>query len=213
MMIIRPIALSDLDGLLRMISSIGVGLTTLPNNRALLQGRIVASEASFAGKAARADEQYMFVLENTETGYIVGVAALAAAVGLQEPWYSYRVGQVVHASRELGIFNQTPTLFLSNDHTGATELCSLFLHPDYRRGRNGGMAAVTHTQRVARRLDPRSCRRDVVAGIFGDDRKRIASRRFRRHAARRRQSRFRRDQGGPHVARELQALEGGEHRH
>ena len=29
------------------------------------------------------------------------------------------------------------TLYLSNDLTGSTELCSLFLHPDYRSGNNG----------------------------------------------------------------------------
>ena len=29
------------------------------------------------------------------------------------------------------------TLYLSNDLTGSTELCSLFLHPDYREGYNG----------------------------------------------------------------------------
>ena len=29
------------------------------------------------------------------------------------------------------------TLYLSNDLTGSTELCSLFLHPDYRTGNNG----------------------------------------------------------------------------
>lgn len=30
-----------------------------------------------------------------------------------------------------------PTLSLSNDHTGSSELCTLFLDPDYRNGKNG----------------------------------------------------------------------------
>ena len=44
-----------------------------------------------------------------------------------EPWYNYHVGTLVHASRALGVYTVAPTLFLANDHTGHTELCSLFL--------------------------------------------------------------------------------------
>jgi arginine N-succinyltransferase len=47
------------------------------------------------------------------------------------------VGHVVHASPELGVFTQTRTLFLNNDHTGQSELCSLLLHPEWRRGGAG----------------------------------------------------------------------------
>ena len=43
----------------------------------------------------------------------------------------------MHSSRELDVFTRMETLYLSNDLTGSTELCSLFLHPDYRTGNNG----------------------------------------------------------------------------
>jgi arginine N-succinyltransferase len=78
-------------------------------------------------------------MEEVDTARIVGVCGVAGFVGLRDPWYSYRVGTVVHASRELGIFTRTPTLFLSNDHTGATELCSLLLDAAFRVGRNGAL--------------------------------------------------------------------------
>jgi arginine N-succinyltransferase len=139
MMCIRPIATEDLPALLKLAAKTGIGLTTLPNNEKLLQARIAASVASFAGHADPAEQIYMFVLEDLALSKIVGTCAVAAAVGLREPWYSYRVGQVVHASKELGIFTQTPTLFLSNDHTGHSELCSLFLDPEYRVGKNGAL--------------------------------------------------------------------------
>jgi arginine N-succinyltransferase len=139
MVIVRPIAATDLASLMLLVKDAGVGLTTLPNNEPLLQARIAASLASFAGTAAKADEQWVFVMEDVASKRIVGIAAIAGAVGLREPWYSYRVGTVVHASRELAIFTETPTLFLSNDHTGSTELCSLYLHPEYRVGRNGAL--------------------------------------------------------------------------
>ena len=138
-MIVRPIAHADLPSLLALAEGAGIGMTTLPRNQTLLAARIDASERTFAGRAENADRQWMFVLEDPSAKRIAGVSAIVGAVGLRDPFYSYRVGLVVHASRELGIFTQTPTLFLSNDHTGASELCSLYLDPQYRQGRNGAL--------------------------------------------------------------------------
>jgi len=145
MVVVRPVALDDLPAVMALVrasAANAVGLTTLPNNEGLMRSRVAQSVATFARQAEVADEQWMFVMEDitaTVKPNVVGICAIAGAVGLREPWYSYRVGTVVHASRELGIFTRTPTLFLSNDHTGATELCSLYLHPDYRVGRNGAL--------------------------------------------------------------------------
>jgi arginine N-succinyltransferase len=79
----------------------------------------------------------MFVLEHTEDGSIAGVCAIKGAVGLTEPFYNYRIGTLVHCSRELNVFTRMETLYLSNDLTGSSELCSLFLLPQYRAGFNG----------------------------------------------------------------------------
>ncbi len=137
MMLIRPIDDTDLPSLMTLIKATGVGLTSLPSNEAALAQRIEMSMASFAGKAEKADELFLFVLEDTEIRQVVGTCGVAAAVGLRQAFYSYRVGLAVHASQELNVFTQTQTLFLGNDHTGDSELCSLFLSPEYRRDRNG----------------------------------------------------------------------------
>jgi arginine N-succinyltransferase len=79
----------------------------------------------------------MFVMEDTANRKLAGVCAIKGAVGLTEPFYNYRIGTLVHSSRELDVFTRMETLYLSNDLTGATELCSLFLLPDYRTGYNG----------------------------------------------------------------------------
>ena len=139
MMLIRPIASADLPSLMQLIKATGVGLTSLPSNEAALSLRVEASNASFAGTAQKADELFLFVLEDTLAKRVVGTCGLATAVGLRQAWYSYRVGLAVHASQELNVFTQTQTLFLSNDHTGHSELCSLFLAPEYRRDRNGNL--------------------------------------------------------------------------
>jgi len=137
MFYIRPIAREDLPALLSLSERTGAGLTTLPANAERLAGRIERSLASFAGKAPKAEECYVFVLVDGVGGNVVGISAIEAAVGLSEPWYNYHVGTQVHASRELGVYTAAPTLFLANDHTGHSELCSLFLDAHHRRARNG----------------------------------------------------------------------------
>jgi arginine N-succinyltransferase len=144
MFYIRPIVRDDLPAVLALSERTGAGLTTLPADRERLHARIERSLASFAGTAERADACYMFVLVDGDAGAparVVGISAIEAAVGLREPWYNYHVGTLVHASRNLGVYTVAPTLFLANDHTGNTELCSLFLDQAYRRGKNGPLLA------------------------------------------------------------------------
>ena len=164
-MIIRPIAGNDLPALLALVAKTGVGLTTLPANAEELERRIAASEASFAGTTQRADQVFLFALEDTATRLIVGTAGVAAAVGLRQAWYSYRVGQAVHASQELGIYSQTSTLFLTNDHTGNSELCSLFLDPDFRRDGNGSLLSKARFLFIAQHR--KSFSKRVIAELRG----------------------------------------------
>ena len=141
MFYVRPIARDDLPAVLALSERTGAGLTTLPANGERLSERIERSLASFAGTAARGDACYVFVLVDSTTRRVVGISAIEAAVGLTEPWYNYHVGTIVHASRALDVYTVAPTLFLANDHTGHTELCSLFLDQAFRRGRNGPLLA------------------------------------------------------------------------
>jgi arginine N-succinyltransferase len=135
-MIVRPATMADLPALLSLAHSAGTGLTTLPADAVRLRHRLEWAEKTFAGQAERADADYLFVLE-AENGQAVGICALAGAVGMREPWYNYRLGLFVAASKNLGINQHMPTLFLGNDMTGHSELCSLFLHADHRSGLNG----------------------------------------------------------------------------
>lgn len=170
MMIIRPITHADLGALVGLASNTGVGLTTLPPNEAELAKRVDAAVASFAGTAPKADEIFLFVLEDTVAKQVVGTCGLATAVGLRQPWYSYRVGLVVHASQELGLFTQTPTLFLTNDHTGHSELCSLFLDAGYRRDRNGQLLSKSRLLFLAQHRERFS--KKIIAelrGVSDDD--------------------------------------------
>ncbi|WCN14650.1 arginine N-succinyltransferase [Marinomonas mediterranea] len=139
MMVIRPIQKDDMPSLYRLAEQTGVGFTSLIADEAILERKINASLESFSKKNLNqpGNEDYLFVLEDTETGNVVGTTGLLAAVGLEEPFYSYHIGTTTHSSRELGVHNIHPTLVLNNDYTGFSEVCTLFLEEGYRHSKNG----------------------------------------------------------------------------
>jgi arginine N-succinyltransferase len=137
MLVVRAIQERDLEALLTMATQVGGGMTTLKPDRQMLGKRVEVACASFAEAIPPDQRDYLFVMEDTGNGRLVGVCAIKAAVGLTEPFYNYRIGTLVHSSTELNVFSRMETLYLSNDLTGCAELCSLFLHPDYRSGSNG----------------------------------------------------------------------------
>ncbi|WP_042151248.1 MULTISPECIES: arginine N-succinyltransferase [unclassified Pseudoalteromonas] len=138
MMVIRPIRKSDFAELVKIADESGHGFTSLPNNEELLAAKIARSEASFIKTVdCPQDEGYLFVLENTETGEVVGTSAIEAAVGLDDAFYHYHLSKVIHSSRTLNVYNPVEILTLCNDYTGATELCTLFLREQARKNGNG----------------------------------------------------------------------------
>lgn len=97
-----------------------------------LAARIERACKTVGGELPKADQVYLFVLEDTELNKVVGVCGIEVALGLKEPWYNFHLGTQVHASEPLSVYKALPTLYLSNDHTNCSELCTLFLDPDYR---------------------------------------------------------------------------------
>lgn len=138
MIIIRPIQATDYNDLHRIAIDSGHGFTSLPVNEDMLKKRISHSEESFRLQVNEPGNQgYLFVMEDTQTGQVIGTAGIEAAVGLDNAFYHYHLGKVVHSSRELNIHNTVETLALCNDYTGATEICTLFLQESHRKDGNG----------------------------------------------------------------------------
>ncbi|VVQ23421.1 arginine N-succinyltransferase [Pseudomonas fluorescens] len=155
-MIVRPVSVTDMPALLALARQAGPGFTTLPASEERLGHRLRWAQRTFAGQVERADADYLFVLEDDDQ-QVVGVSALTGAVGLREPWYNYRVGLTVSSSPDLGIQRQIPTLFLNNEMTGQSEICSLFLRPDQRQDNNGRLLSLGRLLFVAE-----------FAHLFGD---------------------------------------------
>jgi len=137
MMVIRPIESRDLNDLVGLAEGAGVGVTTLPANPELLESRIVKSIRSFQCSQPKDHGNYVFALEDTTQSKVVGVSAIDANIGRDEVWYNYRISKVVHASNEIGVHTTNQMLELSNDLTGVSELCTLFLEATARTGNNG----------------------------------------------------------------------------
>ena len=138
MMVIRPVKMDDLDDIVSLAGKTGTGLTTLPNSRTHLKDKIEDSLFAFDKNDGHpGDECYLFVLEDTQTGQVVGTSGVVAAVGTSKPFYTYKLNTEVHYSISMDIYRKLNFLTLTNDFTGASEICTLFLSPDFRGGGNG----------------------------------------------------------------------------
>lgn len=139
---IRAARPADLQALYEMAKLTGGGFTNLPPERTALAIKLERSAAAFArGDDAIADDLFVLVLENLETGEVRGTCQLFSQVGLKWPFYSYRIGALTQHSAELGRTFRADMLTLSTDLEGCSEVGGLFLHPGERAGGLGMLIA------------------------------------------------------------------------
>lgn len=122
----------DLPHFERFAAASAIGITTLPADRAMLAAKLEQSAQSFASlDDSSGEEIYLFVLEDTANGRVVGTSGIAASAGFADRFYSYRNEMVVHASAALQASNRIHTLHLCHDLTGHTLLTSFYIEPEY----------------------------------------------------------------------------------
>lgn len=156
-MIIRPIAHSDLPALEQIAVESGPGFTSLMDDRDFLRRKIQHSIDSLEKTVTQPGrEGYLFVLEDPETGDVIGTTGMEASVGLNTPLYHYYKSREVHQSPELNLFRQVDVLNMCNRYTGCSEVCTLFLRPGFRRAWAGKLLSkvrflfmAQHSQRFA----------------------------------------------------------------
>ena len=138
MKLLRPIEHADLDALERIAEASGCGFTSLPADRKKLAAKIDKAETSFARDVtAPSDEQYLFALEDTKTGELIGTTGIAAKVGISQPLYHFKVRTESHQSRDLQFMNHADSMQVCTDYRGASEICSLYLDSEHRKGFTG----------------------------------------------------------------------------
>ncbi|RQQ03964.1 arginine N-succinyltransferase [Burkholderia stagnalis] len=170
MIVVRVVQTGDVDALVSLAKETGPGLTTFKPDRDALAARIERTRRTLAGQAAAGEAGYFFVMEDSATGDIAGVCGIESQVGLEQPFYNYRVSTVVHASQELGVWTRMHALNISHDLTGYAEVCSLFLSPRYRTGGVGGLLSRSRFMFIAQfreRFPERICAE--LRGHFDED--------------------------------------------
>lgn len=130
MFCVRPARFSDLADIERLANSSAARISTLPDERDKLSEKIEYSTKSFEGDSSTEGlERFLFVLENTETGQVLGTSGIDACAGNGGPFYNYRSDELIHSSHALKVHNRVPVLYLTHELTGKTLLCSFTIDP------------------------------------------------------------------------------------
>ena len=135
MIVFRKAIMNDLEDIHQLSLQSGmIGMTSFPNDIHLLKKRLAWSVASFKKElTSPGHEYYLFVLEDTNIKRVVGTSAIEASVGFDAPFYSYKVSKITRMCHPLNIRTDYEVLNLVNDHQGFSEICTLFLDPNYRK--------------------------------------------------------------------------------
>jgi len=157
MLALRPVQLSDLPQLQQLARDSLVGVTSLPDDTERLRERVLDSCASLATDVqSPGGENYFFVLQNLDSGRLVGCSEILASTGCNEPFYSLRNRPFSSSSRELNIQHGVPALSLCQDLNGQTLLRGFHIDADRVRtpesellSRARLMFIAAHPQRFA----------------------------------------------------------------
>lgn len=166
MVIVRAVRLEDTDQLWSLIEQATYGLTTLQITKEQLSERIEHSNFAFHRKTEKpSGEPYVFVMEDSGDGSLVGLSCIFSKTGGYEPFYSYqRVVDEVHC-KALNKTQKVETLQLAKIHDGPTEIGSLFLLPEYRGQGRGRMLSLTRFTFMA--SHPKRFADEVIAEMRG----------------------------------------------
>ncbi len=165
MLLVRPAGPADFDALMELAVLSGPGFTSLPEHEPTLRERLEISHASFSGALAPVECWYTLMLEDASTGEVIGVAGVKSAVGLKRPFFSFRVVTFAQSSPVLSIRYDHRALVLVNECAGWSEVGSLFLKAERRKGGAGQLLALSRYLLIA--SDPARFSENVLAELRG----------------------------------------------
>jgi len=138
MLIVRPATTHDAESLFDLARQAGAGFTSLAVGDEQLRIRLEKSEKSFKSESRISpDHVYLLMLEETNTGEILGMSAVKAQIGMRDPFFNFRILKVAQKSTVADKRFDMDVLMLVNEYAGATEVGSLFL-TEKARGRGAG---------------------------------------------------------------------------
>lgn len=144
MIVIRPITEKDLEAFINIAFTAGIGMTSMPKNRDILEKRVRNAVASFdKSVTCPGDETYLFVLEDTQSGDIGGTCGIVAKTGKHSPLSFY---QIRKEEQHTGIASSTrliPTLNVVHYRNHWSEVCSLYLTASFRHSGLGRLLSLS----------------------------------------------------------------------
>lgn len=166
MLIIRPIRGQDFPVLKELAVLAGPGFTSLQLGEQELGERLENSVASFKAKvAAPGGEVYMVMIEDFESGTIVGIGGIKAQVGVKVPFFNFRRTTLAQCSSAVDRRFDMDALIAVNEVAGATEVGTLFVNPNARGTGAGRLVAKTRYLLMA--AEPQRFGALVIAELRG----------------------------------------------
>ena len=167
MFLIRQALPDDLATLLKLAKM--VHFLNLPADRDLIVTKIARSRRSFAGQEPNERErEYMFVLEDHESGGVIGTCCLIGRVGWPGwPHVFLQVRRREHWSRDLQQGSTHVTLEFGTEESGFSEVGGLILAPGYRghRERLGSLLSLIRFHFIG--LHPAKFHKRILAELMG----------------------------------------------
>jgi arginine N-succinyltransferase len=132
MFVIRQALPDDVPTLLKLARM--VHFINLPADQDIIAAKVARSARSFAGERIdESERQYMFVLEDTASGGVIGTSSLICRMGSPAaPQVFLQVRRREHFSRDLNTGAVHTTIQVQTDGSGPSELGGLILAPGYR---------------------------------------------------------------------------------
>jgi arginine N-succinyltransferase len=129
---LRSVQPKDLKDLYKL--SMNMTFINLPADEEIISSKIESSMRSFKNPSSDFSKNYyIFVLENFESGEILGVSMIHAQHGTEnEPHFYMAVGQEAKFSQTINTGFVHGTLKLGLDTNGPTEIGGLILDPEFR---------------------------------------------------------------------------------
>lgn len=131
---LRPVQANDLEAVVRLAQESHTGVS-IPRDPLLIRNKIQISLESFSKQCKEpGDENYLFVMEESESRQVVGVSAIAAKTGIATPVFFYQVEEIPTKNKAMaempnGVIALKPIIA----HNWPTEIGSLFLDHAHRK--------------------------------------------------------------------------------
>jgi len=133
MLVVRPAVQEDLEKFIGLARLAGPGFTSLAVSDDDLTARLAKSQKSFDLETDKVGDQvYLLMLEDSDTGEVVGLSAVKSQVGTNKPFFSFKLLNLVQSSSAADRHFHMEIMLLVNEYSGASEVGTLFVKPKMR---------------------------------------------------------------------------------